>query len=128
MTPPPLLRLEGFTKRFPGVTALQEVSLEVQEGEILGLLGENGAGKSTLLKIVSGAQRPDQGTIAWRGEAVSLATPHAAQRLGIVTIDQEFTLVPDLSVAENAFSPGWRASCCRLGLTAARRWPAPATS
>ena len=98
-----LLRLEGITKRFPGVTALQGVTLEVRAGEVHGLLGENGAGKSTLLKIVSGAQRPDEGRILWRGEPVALASPHAAQRLGIVTIYQEFTLVPALTVAENVF-------------------------
>ena len=98
-----LLRLEGITKRFPGVTALGGVTLDVRAGEVHGLLGENGAGKSTLLKIVSGAQRPDEGRILWRGEPVALASPHAAQRLGIVTIYQEFTLVPALTVAENVF-------------------------
>ena len=92
-----------MTKRFPGVVALRDVSLEVQAGEILALLGENGAGKSTLLKIVSGAQRPDEGRILWDGAPVQLASPHAAQARGIVTIYQEFTLVPDLSVAENVF-------------------------
>ncbi len=102
-TEPALLRLEGVTKRFPGVAALQGVTLEVRAGEVHGLLGENGAGKSTLLKIVSGAQRPDAGRILWRGEPVTLASPHAAQRLGIVTIHQEFTLVPALTVAENVF-------------------------
>ena len=98
-----LLRLEGITKRFPGVMALRGVTLDVRAGEVHGLLGENGAGKSTLLKIVSGAQRPDEGRILWRGTPVALASPHAAQRLGIVTIYQEFTLVPALTVAENVF-------------------------
>ena len=100
---PPLLALHGITKRFPGVTALADVSLDVRAGEVLGLLGENGAGKSTLLKIVSGAQRPDGGTIAWQGRPVTLATPHQAQLRGIVTIYQEFNLVPDLTIAENVF-------------------------
>ncbi len=99
----PLLRLTGLTKRFPGVTALDDVSLAVRAGEIHALLGENGAGKSTLLKIVSGAQSPDAGTIEWRGQPITLASPHAAQRQGIVTIYQEFTLIPDLSIAENVF-------------------------
>ncbi len=98
-----LLRLEHISKRFPGVVALHDVSLDVRAGEVHGLLGENGAGKSTLLKIVSGAQQPDSGTITWSGQKVTIASPHAAQRLGIVTIYQEFTLVPDLSVAENVF-------------------------
>ena len=99
----PLLRLDGITKRFPGVTALRDVALEVRPGEVHALLGENGAGKSTLLKIVSGAQRPDEGRISWDGMPLKLASPHAAQVRGIVTIYQEFTLVPDLSVAENVF-------------------------
>ena len=99
----PLLRLENITKRFPGVTALADVSLDARAGEVLGLLGENGAGKSTLLKIVSGAQRPDTGTISWQGTPVHLASPHQAQARGIVTIYQEFNLVPDLSIAENVF-------------------------
>ena len=99
----PLLRLDGIAKRFPGVIALRGVSLEIRAGEVHGLLGENGAGKSTLLKIVSGAQRPDEGEIVWQGEPVTLANPHAAQRLGIATIYQEFTLVPALTVAENVF-------------------------
>ena len=98
-----LLQLQNLTKRFPGVVALDDVSVDIRAGEILGLLGENGAGKSTLLKIVSGAQRPDEGAIRWQGASITLANPHAAQRRGIVTIYQEFTLVPDLSVAENVF-------------------------
>ncbi len=103
MTTAPLLALTGLTKRFPGVTALADVSMDVRAGEVLGLLGENGAGKSTLLKIVSGAQHPDAGTIAWDGAPVVHASPHRAQALGIVTIYQEFNLVPDLSIAENVF-------------------------
>jgi inositol transport system ATP-binding protein len=99
----PLLAIDGLTKRFPGVIALEDVSLTVERGEVHGLLGENGAGKSTLLKIISGAQRPDGGAIAWEGVDVTLPTPLAAQALGIVTIYQEFNLVPTLSVAENVF-------------------------
>jgi inositol transport system ATP-binding protein len=99
----PLLRLDSIGKRFPGVVALDGVSLEIRAGEVHGLLGENGAGKSTLLKIVSGAQRPDSGGLYWQGEPVVLATPHQAQTRGIVTIYQEFNLVPDLSIAENVF-------------------------
>jgi inositol transport system ATP-binding protein len=99
----PLLALHGITRRFPGVTALADVSLDVRAGEVLGLLGENGAGKSTLLKIISGAQHPDAGQIEWQGERVTLATPHQAQQRGIVTIYQEFNLVPDLTIAENVF-------------------------
>jgi inositol transport system ATP-binding protein len=99
----PLLRMTGIGKRFPGVQALADVHLEVLPGEIHALLGENGAGKSTLLKILSGAQQPDEGTIEFAGKRVAMATPHAAQGLGIVTIYQEFTLAPNMTIAENVF-------------------------
>jgi inositol transport system ATP-binding protein len=98
-----LLRMEHITKRFPGVLALDDVSLEVAPGEAHGLLGENGAGKSTLLKILSGAYAPDSGTIEFAGEPIVLETPLAAQRRGIVTIYQEFNLIPTMTVAENMF-------------------------
>jgi inositol transport system ATP-binding protein len=99
----PLLRMAGIGKRFPGVQALADVHLEVLPGEIHALLGENGAGKSTLLKILSGAQQPDEGTIEFAGSRVTMATPHGAQDLGIVTIYQEFTLAPNMTIAENVF-------------------------
>jgi inositol transport system ATP-binding protein len=99
----PLLRVSAISKRFPGVQALNSVSLEVLPGEVHGLLGENGAGKSTLLKILAGAQQPDSGTIEFAGARVELDHPIAAQALGIVTIYQEFNLIPHLSVAENIF-------------------------
>ncbi len=99
----PLLRMAGIDKHFPGVQALDDVSLEVRGGEIHALVGENGAGKSTLLKILAGAQPPDSGTIAFAGETVALTSPLDAQRRGIVTIYQEFNLVPHQSIAENVF-------------------------
>jgi inositol transport system ATP-binding protein len=99
----PFLRMSGISKRFPGVQALDDVNFEVAPGEIHALLGENGAGKSTLLKILSGAQQPDAGEISLGGAPVAFASPHDAQRLGIVTIYQEFTLAPNMSVAENVF-------------------------
>src|SRR5271168_4397614 len=98
-----ILRMRGVSKRFPGVLALEDVHLEVGEAEIHALLGENGAGKSTLLKILSGAHSADSGTIELFGEPVAFATPHEAQRAGVVTIYQEFTLAPDMSIAENVF-------------------------
>jgi ABC-type sugar transport system ATPase subunit len=101
--PEPLLRMAGIAKSFPGVRALEGVTFEVRPGEVMALLGENGAGKSTLLKILSGAQRPDAGTITFAGAEVAPANPHDAQALGIVTIYQEFNLVPALSIAENVF-------------------------
>ena len=69
----PLLRMTGISKSFPGVQALDDVDFEVAPGEIHALLGENGAGKSTLLKILSGAQKPDAGTIAFAGETIALS-------------------------------------------------------
>ncbi len=99
----PLLRMTGIAKGFPGVQALRGVDLAVDRGEVHALLGENGAGKSTLLKILAGAEAPDAGSIVFDGAAVRLGSPHAAQKLGIVTIYQEFNLIPTLSVAENVF-------------------------
>ncbi len=100
---PPLLEVVGVSKQFAGVTALNDVSLDVHPGEILGLLGENGAGKSTLLKILSGAQPPSSGRIVFGGQDYKPASPEAAKRAGIVTIYQELSLIPTLSVAENIF-------------------------
>ena len=99
----PLLRLTSISKRFPGVQALDNAGLEVLPGEIHALLGENGAGKSTLINILSGAQQPDSGTIELGGEKVAMASPHDAQRRGVVTIYQEFTLAPNMTIAENVF-------------------------
>ncbi len=107
----PLLRMTGITKSFPGVLALGGVDLTVAPGEVHALLGENGAGKSTLLKILSGAQKPDSGTMEFAGAPVTFDSPHAAQKLGIVTIYQEFTLAPNMSICENVFigrEPGSR--------------------
>src|SRR5271168_103831 len=107
----PILKMTGITKRFPGVRALENAHLEIGADEIHALLGENGAGKSTLLKILSGAHAADAGTIELFGEPVSFASPHDAQRAGIVTIYQEFTLAPDMTIAENVFigrEPGSR--------------------
>jgi inositol transport system ATP-binding protein len=99
----PLLKMTAITKQFPGVLAVDHVDFEVAPGEIHALLGENGAGKSTLLKILSGAHRPDSGTIEFGGQPITLENPHRAQQQGIVTIYQEFNLVPQLTIAENVF-------------------------
>ncbi|MFN0191710.1 MAG: sugar ABC transporter ATP-binding protein [Aestuariivirga sp.] len=95
--------MNGISKSFPGVRALENVDFEVGQAEIHAFLGENGAGKSTLLKILSGAQAPDAGVIAFGGKQVAFSSPHDAQAAGIVTIYQEFTLAPDMTVAENVF-------------------------
>ncbi len=93
--------MRGIGKSFPGVRALSDVSLTLRSGEVLALVGENGAGKSTLMKILAGAQRADQGTIAIDGTEVSIASPHDAERLGIGMIYQEFNLVPQLGALQN---------------------------
>ncbi len=102
-SPRVLLRMQGISKRYPGVVALDGVDLEVVPGEVHILLGENGAGKSTLMKILAGAVRRDVGTIEMDGTLAVLNSPRDAQRLGISIIYQEFNLVPHLSVAENIF-------------------------
>jgi ribose transport system ATP-binding protein len=93
--------MRGIGKSFPGVRALNDVSLELHAGEVLALAGENGAGKSTLMKILSGAQRADEGSIFVDGMQAQIDSPRDAERLGIGMIYQEFTLVPQLDVAEN---------------------------
>ena len=97
----PLWSLQGITKSFPGVTANDNISLDLMPGEIHGLLGENGCGKSTLIKILSGVQQPDRGSILHKGQPVHLENPAAARHTGIATVYQEFSLVPYLTVAEN---------------------------
>jgi len=98
-----ILRLEGISKAFPGVRALNNVSLELRAGEVLALVGENGAGKSTLVKILSGAYRKDSGRIFLRGQETEIENPYHAQQLGISVIYQEFNLTPNQTVAANIF-------------------------
>jgi rhamnose transport system ATP-binding protein len=100
---PPILELQHISKTFPGVRALDDVHFSMEPGEVHALLGENGAGKSTLIKIISGVYRPGTGDIAFNGNKVDIASPRAAQAMGIATIYQELSLYPELSVAENIF-------------------------
>ncbi len=99
----PLLELRGISKAFPGVKALDDVSLAIFPGEVHMLLGENGAGKSTLMKVLCGAYRADAGEFFYKGEKVSIDSSSDAQRLGIAVIFQEFSLVPFLDIAQNIF-------------------------
>lgn len=99
----PLLHLRGISKGYPGVRALDNVSLGLLGGEVHCLVGENGAGKSTLIKILAGAIRKDEGEILIDGLAADINSPATSQSQGIGIIHQDFKLVPELSVAENIF-------------------------
>ena len=99
----PVLIMQNITKKFPGVVAANDVSLDVRKGEILALMGENGAGKSTLMKILSGVIQKDSGKIFFNGEEVVIENPIHAQKLGISIIHQELNLLPNLSIYENIF-------------------------
>jgi rhamnose transport system ATP-binding protein len=98
------LALKNVSKSFPGVRALDDVSFDVSPGEVHALLGENGAGKSTLIKIMSGVYPPTSGEMRVHGKPVHFAHPREAQAHGIATIYQEFSLYPELTVAENIFA------------------------
>ena len=98
------LEIKGITKRFSGVTALDNVSIEFFEGEIHALCGENGAGKSTLIHILSGVYKQNKGEIIIDGQAVEIQNQLKAQALGIGTVFQERSLVNNLSIAENIFA------------------------
>ncbi len=98
---PPLVRMEGIVKRFPGVLANDHVDFELVPGEVHALLGENGAGKTTLMNILFGIYTPDEGRIYVRGEEVWIGSPRDAIRLGIGMVHQHFLLVDRHTVAEN---------------------------
>lgn len=99
----PVLALDGITKTFPGVRALDGVTLELFAGRVTALIGENGAGKSTVVKTLTGIYQPDGGRILLDGEAVQFPTAQAAAQAGVTAIHQETVLFDELSVAENIF-------------------------
>jgi len=99
----PLLKVENIHKFFQGVHALKGVSLEVYPGEVVALVGDNGAGKSTLVKIISGLIKPDRGKIFYKGKEVKFSSVKDANKLGIITVFQDSSLVDYLSVTENLF-------------------------
>ncbi len=99
----PVLSVRGITKRFGGLTAVRDVSLEVFPGEVMALLGDNGAGKSTLIKCISGVHTPDEGEIFLNGERVHFPRPIDARRQGIETIYQDLALANNLDVSANIF-------------------------
>ncbi len=98
-----LLELQGISKTFPGVKALDDVHFRLQSGEVHALMGENGAGKSTFIKVITGVHKPDCGNIILDGKTVSFHDPKEATALGIAAIYQHVTCYPDLSVTENIF-------------------------
>lgn len=97
------LKMEGIIKAFPGMIALDKVSLSVKKGEVLALMGENGAGKSTLMKILAGEYKKDSGRITVNGKVINIDSTQKAADAGIALIHQEFSLVPELSVYQNVF-------------------------
>jgi ribose transport system ATP-binding protein len=101
MASQPLLQMQGVKKRFGATLALDGVDLQVDSGEVLGLVGENGAGKSTLMKVLSGAYAPDEGRMTLDGQSYAPHNPLEARRRGVAMIYQELSLAPHLSVAEN---------------------------
>ncbi|MEP9382070.1 sugar ABC transporter ATP-binding protein [Nocardioides sp. KR10-350] len=96
-----LLEVEGVSKGFPGVQALDDMHVNLRYGEVLALVGENGAGKSTLMKLLSGVYQADSGSFRLHGEPLEVSGPKEAQEKGISIIFQEFNLMPDLTVAQN---------------------------
>ena len=98
---PPAVELENISKQFPGILALDHVSLTVYPGEIHAVIGENGAGKSTLINVLSGDLQPDGGRILYQGEPRPIPSPYAAQAMGISVVHQELALCPNLTVAQN---------------------------
>lgn len=98
-----ILEMKHVTKTFPGVKALDDVHLNVYQGQVMALLGENGAGKSTLMKILSGVYSKSEGTIRFKGQDVEMKGPKDAQDLGIAIIHQELNLIEEMSIGENIF-------------------------
>jgi len=99
----PLLQITDITKRFGGLVAVDNMSLDVNVGEVVGLVGDNGAGKSTLIKMVSGVYQPDGGEIYFDGQKVTFISPREARDLGIETIYQDLALAENLDVGSNIF-------------------------
>ena len=114
--------MEHITKRFPGVLASDDISIEVGEGEVLALVGENGAGKTTLMNILMGLYQPDEGRILINGEEVRFRGPEDAFRMGLGMVHQQYMLVQNMTVTENValgYKEAW--SPFRLSLPEVRR-------
>jgi simple sugar transport system ATP-binding protein len=103
MSEQPILQVESVSKRFGGVHALENVSVDLFPGEVLALAGDNGAGKSTLIKVISGVHHPDEGKIRYNGTEVTFENPQKAREQGIETIYQDLALADNLDVGANVF-------------------------
>jgi ribose transport system ATP-binding protein len=99
----PIVSLREVSKSFPGVLAVQDVSLDILPGEVHAVVGENGAGKSTLMKVLAGVYKKDAGRVIYKGNEVEIPSPRIAQQLGISMIHQDLSLIPHLTVAQNVF-------------------------
>ncbi|MGH2617316.1 MAG: ATP-binding cassette domain-containing protein, partial [Thermomicrobiales bacterium] len=99
-----IIRLDRVTKRFGGITAVNEVSFGIAPGEIHAVVGENGAGKSTIMKMLAGVHQPDGGMLVLRGEPAAIDDPLQARKLGVSIVFQELNLFPHLTVAANIFA------------------------
>jgi ABC-type sugar transport system ATPase subunit len=115
------LQLRGVTKRFPGVTALDNVDLDLHRGEVHALLGENGAGKSTLIKILSGVHSADEGDFVVGSSPVAVTRPGEASRLGITVVPQDVLMVPEFSIGRNILLGGEGGFARRAHLNAQER-------
>jgi len=96
-----IVEMKHITKRFPGIVANDDITLQIQKGEIYALLGENGAGKSTLMSMLFGMYEPDEGELWIRGNKVKIESPNHATKLGIGMVHQHFKLVQNYTIAEN---------------------------
>jgi simple sugar transport system ATP-binding protein len=99
----PVVSMEGITKRFGTITALDSVNFSISKREVVGLLGDNGAGKSTLIKVLTGVHPPSSGQIYFEGKAVAIRSPRDARALGIETCYQDLALVPLMSITRNFY-------------------------
>jgi D-xylose transport system ATP-binding protein len=100
---PPILSVEHVSKSFGAVEALKDISLSINAGEVVALLGDNGAGKSTLVKIIAGTMQPDTGSLLFEGRPVVIDSPATAKQLGIETVYQDLSICPNMDVVANFF-------------------------
>lgn len=122
-----MLEFKNVGKSFPGVLALQNINLQINPGEIVGLVGENGAGKSTLMKIIYGAYQHDKGEVLINGQPVVFRSPRDAMMQGIGMVFQEQSLISNLSVMENIFL-GFEQPFKKLGVINWKKWRRPPES